>query len=194
MRTERSGGAGLERRVRRLLGEGDLDGAATAAIEALVPGVLRYLRTMLPEDDAHDVLSAVEEDVWRGLPGFRWECSLRAWAYRIAWRAVARHVRNGYRRRRQRLPSSIASRLPAPEPSMSGLGGRRDRLSQLREELPPEERSLLVLRVGRNLEWEEVSAVLAEQGREVSVVALRKRFERLKQRLGVLARERGLLG
>jgi RNA polymerase sigma-70 factor (ECF subfamily) len=193
MTADRTGGT-LEARVRRLVAEGDVDGAATAVIEALAPGVRRYLRTMLPEDDAADVLSAVEEDVWRGLPGFRWESSLRVWTYRIAWRAVARHARNGYRRRRERLPSSIASRLPNPPASASGPGGRRDRLSKLRDELPLEERSLLVLRVGRNLEWEEVSAVLAAQGRPVSAVALRKRFERLKARLAVLARERGLLG
>lgn len=184
----------LEERVRTLLREGDLDAAATAAIEALTPGVRSYLLTMLPEDDAQDVLSAVEVDVWRGLTGFRWECSLRAWAYRIAWRAVARHVRDGYRRRRQPLPSSIASRLPAPATSRSGLGGRRERLSRLRDELPLEERSLLVLRVGRNLEWDEVSAVLAAEGQEVSSAALRKRFERLKSKLANLARERGLLG
>jgi RNA polymerase sigma-70 factor (ECF subfamily) len=73
------------------------------------------------------------------------------------------------------------------------MGGRRERLARLREELPLEERALLVLRVGRNLEWHEVSAVLAAEGREVSVVALRKRFERLKRRLASLARERGLL-
>lgn len=193
MKGHRSEGA-LESRVRQLVARGDVERAATAAIEALAPGVRRYLLTMLPEDDAEDVLSTVEEDVWRGLPGFRWECSLRVWAYRIAWRAVARYTRNGYRRRRERLPSSIASRLPNPPASASGMGGRRDRLSKLRDELPLEERSLLVLRVGRNLEWEEVSAVLAAQGRPISVVALRKRFERLKTRLAVLARERGLLG
>jgi RNA polymerase sigma-70 factor (ECF subfamily) len=180
--------------VRELLHRGDAAAAATAAIEALAPGVRGYLRTLLAEDDAEDVLSAVEEDVWRGLPGFRWECSLRVWAHRIAWRAVARFVRNGYRRRRQPLPSSVASRLPAPAPSASGMGGRRERLAALRDELPLEERSLLVLRVGRNLEWHEVSAVLAAEGRAVSVVALRKRFERLKRRLASLARERGLLG
>jgi len=184
----------LEERVRKSLREGDLDAAATAAIEALTPGVRGYLLTMLPDDDAQDVLSMVEVDLWRGLPGFRWECSLRAWAYRLAWRAVARHVRNGYRRRRQPLPSSIASRLAAPDTSRSGLGGRRERLSQLRDELPLDERSLLVLRVGRNLAWDEVSAVLAAEGQEVSSAALRKRFERLKSKLANLARERGLLG
>lgn len=32
--------------------------------------------------------SVLAEDAWRGLPGFRFECSLRAWIFRLAWHAA----------------------------------------------------------------------------------------------------------
>ncbi len=181
----------IESRIRRLVADGDLDAAATAVIEALGPGVLGYLLKMLPEDDAHDAYSSFAEDVWRGLPGFLWKCSLRAWVYRIAWHAAARLARDGYRRRREPLPS--ASGLAASAQSASGMEARREQLEKLRDELPPEERTLLTLRIGRELEWHEVSAVLAREGEEISSVALRKRFERLKIKLAALADRRGLL-
>jgi len=185
----------LDERVRELLAAGDADGAATAALQALGPGVLGYLAAMLEEDDARDAFSMFAEDLWKGLPSFRGEASLRSWTYRLAWHAAARFSREAWRQRRERLPTSMASRVAAEVASGSGLapGGRRDRLSRLRDELTPEERTLLVLRIDRELEWPEVAAVLATEGAPVEVAALRKRFERLKDRLAGLARERGLL-
>ena len=185
----------LDQRVRALTAAGDADGAATEALRALGPGVLGYLAAMLPDDDARDAFSLFAEDLWTGLPAFRGDCSLRAWAYRLAWHAAARFSREAWRRRREPFPTSMASRVAAEVASGSGLapGGRRDRLAQLREALTPEERTLLVLRVDRELEWPEVAVVLAEAGQPASVPALRKRFERLKDRLADLARERGLL-
>jgi RNA polymerase sigma-70 factor, ECF subfamily len=172
---------------------GDLDAAATAAIEGYGPGIYGYLCSLLDEDDARDAFSLFAEDLWRGLDGFRRESSVRAWAYRLAWHAAARFSRETWRKRRERLPSSAASRLAASVASASALGGRRDRLAQLRAQLTPEERTLLVLRVDRELEWEEVAEVLRADGVDVSTAALRKRFERLKERLAELARAQGLL-
>ncbi|MFO0582077.1 MAG: sigma-70 family RNA polymerase sigma factor [Anaeromyxobacter sp.] len=185
----------LEGQIREELAAGQQATAATRALEALGPGVLGYLFSMLEPDDARDAFSLFAEDLWKGLPGFRFECSLRGWAYRVAYRAAARVMREGYKVRREHLPTSMASRLAASIAPDSGLepGSRRDRLAQLRSELSPEDRTLLVLRVDRGLEWDEVAAALAETGEDVSPAALRKRFERLKDRLAGLARERGLV-
>lgn len=193
MDRDRTSPGRLEARVRQLLREGDPDAAATCVVEALGQGVLGYLFTTLPEDDAYDVFSAFQEDVWRGLPGFRWECSLRSWAYRIARNAAARFARDGYRCRRQPLRSGLASGLATPAASTSGLCDRRQQLAILRDELPPEDRTLLALRVAGEMEWDEVCTVLAAEGEEISPAALRKRFERLKNKLARLARERGLI-
>ena len=173
----------------------DLSVRAAKAIRDLGPHVHGYLRMMLGEDDAQDVYSQWTEDLWRGLPGFRNECTLRSWAFKLAWHAAARHLRDPYRARRERLPSSAASRLAASAARSSVLpGGRRDELRKLREALTPAEQTLLHLRIDRELDWKEIATVLANGRAPPSAVALRKRFERVKERLARIARDEGLLG
>jgi RNA polymerase sigma-70 factor, ECF subfamily len=180
--------------VAALLRRGEVDEAASAAIRAHGPAVLGYLVSLLGEDDAGDVFSATAEDAWRGLPAFRFECSLRAWLFRLAWHAASRFLRDPWRRRGQALPSSAASRLAASIAGSSRLpGGDRDALRALRGRLTAEEQTLLVLRVDKELEWEEVAEVLAGSEEAATPAALRKRFERIKGRLAQLAREEGLL-
>lgn len=184
----------VEGRVGALIASGDVGGAATAAIEAYGPGVFRYVSTLLDGDDAHDAFSVWAEDLWRGLPGFRRECSLRAWGYRLAWHAACRLRRDPYRARGQRLATTAASRLAASvAASTFATGSRREGLRRLRARLSPEDQTLLSLRVDRELEWEEIAAVLSSGEETVNAAALRKRFERLKERLKELAREEGLL-
>ena len=87
-----------------------------------------------------------------------------------------------------------ASRLAATIAGASLLpGGRRDALRRLRESLDPEERTLLVLRLDQELEWDEVATVLSAEGAPVEAATLRKRYERIKDRMSRLAREQGLL-
>ncbi len=189
--------ADLDGRIYALLDVGDVKGAATEAIRGLGPQVLGYLAAVLKdEDDARDVFSQFAEDLWRGLPGFRRECSLRAWAFKLAWHAASRHARDPYRRRHRPILTTEASRIAASVRStMSAYapGGRADKLLRLRQALEPEEQTLLILRVDKGLAWEEVASVLSTEGEAVAPSALRKRFERLKEKLARLAREQGLL-
>jgi RNA polymerase sigma-70 factor (ECF subfamily) len=184
----------LDAELRELVAAGKDDAAATRAIEALGSAVLGYLRALLPDDDdAEDVVQLWAEDVWRGLPGFRWECPVRAWSYRLALSAASRFQREAWRRRRDRLPTSAASRLAASMVRSAALPGRDERLELLCKDLDAEERTLLHLRLVRELSWDEIAAVLAGEGTPVATAALRKRFQRLKDRMGQLARENGLL-
>jgi RNA polymerase sigma-70 factor (ECF subfamily) len=184
----------VEERAAALLAAGDADAAATAAIEGCGPGVFRYLATVLDGDDAHDAYASWAEDVWRGLPGFRRECSLRAWCYRLARHAACRLRRDPYRARGERLATTAASRLAASvAASTVATGSRREGLRRLRAKLAPDDQTLLSLRVDRELEWQEIAVVMASEGEEVAAPALRKRFERLKARLKELAQDEGLL-
>lgn len=187
----------LEARVQALLAERQFGEAASATLRQLGPQVLSYLAGILrSEADAHEVFSQFAEDLWKGLPGFRGESSLRGWAYRIAWHASARYVRDPYRQRGRRLETTEASRIAeevrsalAPEQSW-----RSQRVAQLRDALEPEEKALLILRVDRCLSWREVAVAMTEEGKDPpSEVALRKRFERLKEKLGRAAKEQGLI-
>jgi RNA polymerase sigma-70 factor (ECF subfamily) len=188
----------LEARCLEALDRGDPAGAATLVVRELGPQLLGYLCSVLrSEADAGEVFSMFSEDLWRGLPGFRRECPLRVWCYRLAWHAAARFLRDPYRGRGRRLETTELSRLVGEIRSSVFLGrdqARQATLDRLREGLGPEERTLLVLRVDRGLSWGEVALVLGdERGAPVEEPALRKRFERLKEKLAERARQEGLL-
>ena len=187
----------LEPRILALLAAGDLSGSATEALRGYGPQILGYLTAVMrDEDDAHDVFSQFAEDLWRGLPGFRRESSIRTWAFRLAWHAASRYARDPYRKRHRPILTTEASKIAEQVRSTMSTyspGGRADRLLKLRESLEPEEQTLLILRVDKAMPWEDVAEVLRADGEPATPAALRKRFERLKEKLGRLAREQGLI-
>ncbi len=187
--------AETERQVRRLLEEGDYNGAATVAIRAFVAEVLRYLRaTLRDEADAADANSHWAEGLWRGLRSFRWRCSLRTWALRLAANAAANVRSEAWHRRGRRFHTGEASAI-ADEVRISSLA-RVEReaqgLEKLRQELPVQDQSLLNLRLDQRLSFEEIEEVLAGTPWAASATTLCKRYERLKERLKRLVREQGL--
>jgi RNA polymerase sigma-70 factor (ECF subfamily) len=186
----------VERRAQELLAAGDLAAAATVAIRGHGAEVLRYLRSLLRDEGAAtDAFSAWAEDVWRGLPAFRGDASLRGWVFRVAYHTALDVKDEAWRRRGRRLATGEASALADELRTKTVVRDERQRqaLEKLREALTLEERSLLALRVDQELSWAETAAVLAREGEAVEPNALMKRFERLKERLGRLAKERGLV-
>jgi RNA polymerase sigma-70 factor (ECF subfamily) len=189
-------GMTLDARVRALLTGGRCSDAAALAIRELGPQVLAYVSSLVrSESDAREIFAQFAEDLWKGLPQFRGEASLRGWAYRIAWHATARYARDPYRQRGRRLETHEASALAAEVLTTVGQEAWcADRIATLRAGLAPDDQTLLILRVNRGLSWREVAHVMAEDGRPPPTEAtLRKRFERLKSKLGKAAREQGLL-
>lgn len=187
---------GVDAKVRALVASGDVAGAATVALRALGPEVLPHLRSLLRDESAAaDAFSRFSEKLWTGLPSFRFSASLRTWAFRIATHAAFDVRAEAWHRRRRRLATSEAARLAAEAGTGAAIRAERQRrtLEALRVALPLEERSLLALRVDRELSWEQVAEVLSAEGAPVDVAALMKRYERLKARLSSLARDMGLL-
>lgn len=187
--------AETEKQVRHLLEEGDYGGTATVAIRALGPEVLRYLRaTLRDEADAADAYSHWEEALWRGLRSFRWKCSLRTWALRLATNAAANARSTAWRRRVRRFQTGEASAL-ADEVRISSLVRveRKTRgLERLRQELSPQDQALVHLRIDQRLSFEELAEALADTPWAASATTLCKRYERLKERLKRLVREQEL--
>lgn len=186
----------LESRVRALLAGGDGGAAATEALRALGPGVLRYLRSLLRDEAAAtDAFSEFAEHLWRGLPAFRGESSLRGWALRLAHHAALDVLSDAWRKRGRRFATGEASRLADEVRTRTVVRVEQQRLAldKLREGLTVEERSLLALRVDQGLGWNEVAQVLSAEGAPVEPSTLMKRFERLKERLATMARAQGLV-
>jgi RNA polymerase sigma-70 factor, ECF subfamily len=185
----------LEETVLALVARGEIKEAVTLVLQAHGPEVVGYLENVLGDpDDARDIFQRTAEDLWNWLPQFRGG-SLRAATYRIAWHAAARFRREAWRRRRERMHTTMASRIAASitSPESRLATKPRDRLDRLRESLEPEERTLLILRLDREMSWNEVAEVLSSDGDPVDSAAVRKRFERVKDKLGKLAKEQGLL-
>jgi RNA polymerase sigma-70 factor (ECF subfamily) len=186
----------LEREIGECLDRSDLRGAATLVIRGHGPELRRFVeRALRSRDEAAEVMSQFGEDLWRALPGFRRECTVRTWCYRIAWHGVLRLRGRRSRRLVRPLRTTEWSRLAANIPAASARGpsSRTARLEQLHAELGPDDLALLHLRVDEELPWEEIAEVLSAGGERVRSAALRKRFERLKERIAQLARVRGLL-
>jgi RNA polymerase sigma-70 factor (ECF subfamily) len=186
----------VEGRVRELLAAGDVRGAATEAIRALAPEVLRFLRALLrDEEDAADAFSEFAENLWTGLETFRGEASLRTWALRLARNAALNLRAEAWRRRGRRFATGEASALAEDLRTKSFVRVERQRaaLDRLREALSMQDRMLLVLRLDQGLSWKETAEVLAAEGETADVNTVTKRFERLKERLARMARAEGLI-
>jgi RNA polymerase sigma-70 factor (ECF subfamily) len=198
----------LERDVRALCQRADYATAATEALRGYGPELLGFLHAVhRSETDATDAFAELSEVLWRKLPDFAWESTLRTWAYGIA-RNVSRTLRRNAARRRRRETPGIASALEnvAEAVRTQTLAflrtQKRTRMQELRDTLPEEDRMLLVLRVDRKLEWNDLARVLAdmENGRTLSdeeivraAAKLRKRFQVLKDKLREMARREGLI-
>ena len=60
---------------------GALDEVATQAITAYGPEILGMLyATCRSPDLASEAYAQFCEDLWRGLPGFQWRCTLKTWS------------------------------------------------------------------------------------------------------------------
>ena len=180
-----------ERRIRTACDAAQWDAAATIALETYGPELMSYLVALLRSaSDADDVFGTVSESLWKSLPGFRWDSSFRTYAYTVARHAYLKHVRDPRQRAR---PVALSS--PSAEAVVAQVRTRtatylrtetKDKIAELRAQLDPEDQTLLILRVNRQLPWRDIARIMAEgedDDADRRAAALRKRFERLKDEL-----------
>jgi RNA polymerase sigma-70 factor (ECF subfamily) len=143
------------------------------------------------------VFSQFGEDLWTGLPGFRRASSFRTWAYTLAHHAAHRYRRDPLRKRGVALsecPDVLEMEERVRTTTLVHLRSEvKDRVRRLREKLEPDDQTLLVLRVDREMAWDEIAEILFagtdERERVKNAASLRKRFERIKDRLRALVAE-----
>lgn len=148
------------------------------------------IASLATETEAADAYAVFCEELWRSLARHQGRCSLRTWCYMLARHCVARTI-EGRGRPRASLSDAPSSLLVAPA-AESLPGYLRTDVKQsvraLREQLDPDDQTLLVLRVDKDLGWRDISLVLLGDAASDTELArhaatLRKRFERVKERL-----------
>ncbi|HXU34524.1 MAG TPA: sigma-70 family RNA polymerase sigma factor [Thermoanaerobaculia bacterium] len=136
---------------------------------------------------AEDLFQEICLALWRGLPSFRGEATLRTFAFRIAHNRGMSHAARGARRRQGGASAEIglAAEVPDPAPTPEaalGLSERAARLRQAMAALPLGLRQVMTLTL-EGLAPAEIGAVLGITENNVAVRANRAR-ERLRAALG----------
>jgi RNA polymerase sigma-70 factor (ECF subfamily) len=193
--------------IRAACDGGDFAAAATLAVERYGAEIYAFILDRLRDvPEADEVFAAFTEAYWLSLRSFEWRCSARTWGYKLARRCIGQHRRDT-RRERQRRGAG------ATPPDLAEVAARartttlrylqtevKDRLQQLRAQLPDEDQLLLVLRVNRGLAWLEIAEVMHDASDTPDADTLsrsaarwRKRFQLAKEKLRELAAREGLL-
>lgn len=183
-----------EHAIRAACQAGTFDRALELAIARYGAELMSFLVAILRDvHDADDAFGETVEGLWRALPTFRWDCSLRTFAYTIARRMFVKQKRGPRARRPHVAISAAIDELAAGVRSQTASflqTAAKDKLAAVRAQLAPEDQALLILRVNRQLAWRDIAQILAEESGSADTVdltkaaaALRKRFERLKAEL-----------
>ena len=191
--------ADLEADVRHLCEAGDVHGAVTLAIQGYGPELMGFLVVVIRDSsEAGEVFADLCVRMWKSLASFRWESSLRTWTYVLARRACHAHRRERAKER-MHVPLSQAPELDAlivkvRTTTMAALAQKKGstRAERLRAKLTADEQMLLTLRLDRELDWRAIATVLSDEEPSDETLtrdaaALRKRFERIKEKLKKLA-------
>jgi len=198
----------LEREIRSYLARRDLTGAASLVIRGYGPEIFGFLSARLRDESAaRDAFSMFSEDLWRGLPKFGERSTVRVWAYALARHAAIRLQSSPHRKRERNVPlgarevlSKLADRVRTDTAPFLRTEFKT-RVAALRKRLSEDDRTLLVLRVDRGLDWGEVARVFLAPEESVSertlaaeAVRLRKRFQLVKAKIRRMASEEGFGG
>lgn len=183
----------IDQTVAELLRAGALDRAATSVLDEYGAELYGFLvQTLGSESDAAEVFSQTAEDLWKGLAKFGFRCSLRTWIYVLGRHAASRFRRSPWNNRNRRTGESQAQSAAVLARSRTQPWRRtevKDKFSALRESLDPDDRTLLTLRVDRDLAWEDVARVMLGDDNEPDRATLTRESDRLRKRFQLLKTE-----
>jgi DNA-directed RNA polymerase specialized sigma24 family protein len=176
--------AALEQRVRRLAAEGRVGRAAGRVLKAHGSELFGFLVAVLDNyRGAAHVYADAAKAMERALAGARWTCSLRTLAYSVVRRELARHLRANAARLGEG-PAEIddAEKTLSCRPVALSMA-----VARLRGRLADEDRELLILRVDRQLEWEDIA--ISSLGWDAPRDALAKEVERVVARMDEIRKQ-----
>ncbi|MDX2298693.1 MAG: RNA polymerase sigma factor [Xanthomonadaceae bacterium] len=169
----------------RAYGDGD-----AAAFETLYGrhrgGLFRFLlRQVRDQATAEELFQDVWHNVINARGRYQAQARFSTWLYTVAHNRLNDHWRA--RRHRPDPPADADERVQAvqdpqtPERELSAFEQRR-RLQRALEDLPPEQREVLLLRLEQELSLEEIASITGS-GRETVKSRLRYAMDKLRARL-----------
>ena len=128
--------------------------------------------------DAEDLLQEILTKLFLGLNKFEGRSAFSSWLYRVAYNYCLNFLasRREERRKTDPLPERDVFRDPATETSAAD-----ERTQAVLDSLPPEERSLLVMRFVMDLDVKEISSILGIglSATKMRLLRTRETFKRL---------------
>ncbi len=144
--------------------------------------------------DAEDLAQEVFLKAFRALPNFHGQSAFSTWLFRIAANTCLDE-----RRRRKRRPAALPLekmlptedgeiRVEVPDKSSDPLAAAlnremKDEIQELLDQLPPKQRSVVILRDLQGFSYEEISRML-----KINMGTLKSRLNRARSQLGKLYR------
>jgi RNA polymerase sigma-70 factor, ECF subfamily len=193
----------LEEEIHDLCRRGELHLAVDRIIRGYGQDIRKMMNSVLPDDErAQDAFGLFSERLLKSLKDFRWESTLRTWAYRMARNACLKQVTVASVRElavtRSALPEHSMRQRTTTNPWQRT--DVKERFRALRKGLEPQDQKLLALRLDQNLSWQEVARAMATPEEPLlgdaltrRATAMRQQYQRIKARLRTLAIQEGLV-
>ncbi len=169
--------------------------AAVEAILGLYGG--RIFRMMVgilrDESAAQDTFQTFSIALWQSLPSFNGDSRVYTWTYTIARRTIGKRLskaKSSVDRLHTDQELALAAKWTRTATAEWRKTESRAKLQELLDELDTDDRTLVMLRIGEAMPWDQVAAVLSDEdgvldsdALKKEAARLRKRFERVKTRL-----------
>jgi RNA polymerase sigma-70 factor (ECF subfamily) len=146
--------------------------------------IVRFLyRYLGNSEEAREVCQDVFIKVFRGIPSFQNQCSLKTWIYRITLNTVLNEKRRWHQRFKDRflgLETVTRTRRDSqPDPEMSlTMNERSRRINLALRKLRPDHRAILVMRDLEGLSYQEISTAL-----DLALGTVKSRLARARQEM-----------
>lgn len=166
----------------------DLQAGDERAFEALVAEyerpIVRFLYRYLGNmEESKEICQDVFIKIFRGIPSFQNQCSLKTWIYRVTLNTVLNEKRRWYQRLKDRFLGleGVARFTPdsVPDPELSlTLSDRSRAIAIALKRLRPDHRAILVLRDLEGFSYQEIAGSLG-----LALGTVKSRLARARQEM-----------
>lgn len=179
---------GVDAHLRKLCDRGDYQAAVRCMLLDYGSDIRAFLRARTRDADmAAEVYAMFSEDLWKGLPGFRFQGKARSWLFTIARHALARHM-SAHARWNSRHRPLLLEETCRHSDTGSHNAAVRHRLRHTLRTLSPAEHLLVRKRMILSMDWKEIAREQLGDAEGATSEVLDRESARLRKRYQLLVR------